>query len=285
MHLSPDQGASSRENPDDLDLLVIARNVFIFFRKNAFRLIISALVGLFCGVILFFSLPKFYTSSLLMESDAISNLEAKAIVENWSSMLKNSGYPILMKDMECERKTLSNTMRLTAEPLNTLNESIPGFFIKVTVYDTSRLMALQAALLNGFKNNGYIRRKVEIHRQATISQIKKADEELEKLDSTKEFIQGTVETVKKDKSPLILDVSALSSQRIGLLDRKLTLQEKLEFIDGVQLIEGFSAVSGPKPGLLTFFGGGLLCGFLIGYLLILFATLKRKVDMVNPPSA
>jgi hypothetical protein len=281
MHSTPSQDDISQNNNDDIDLLLIVANTVNFLKKNGRKLLLSAVVGLFCGAILYFSLPKFYTSRLLLESEIINNTEVKTIVENWNAMLKPSGYPYLMKELNCDRATLVSTKRLAAEPINPQNEVQPGVIINVSVQDTSVLAGLQRALLNGFKDNVYVTRKVAQHRQGTISQIKKTDEEISKLDSSKQFIEGTVESVRKDKSPLILDVTGISAQKVGLMERKAALEERLEFVDGVQLIQGFSAVSGPKPGMFTYLGVGFLGGFLIAYFLMLLQSLNRKISRIG----
>jgi hypothetical protein len=281
MHSTPQQDTFSDAKNDELDLLVIARSVLDFLRQNKKKLLLGSLAGLFCGIILYFTFPKYYTARLLMESSVIGNTEAKTMVDNWNTMLRPSGYPYLMKEFNSSKKTVANALKLSAEPLSAQNESIPGFIIDVSVRDTSMLADLQTALLNGFNDNDYIRRRVEQHKRAAIAQIRKTEEELQKLDSTRQFIQNTVEGVKSDKSPLILDISSLPGQKVGLLERKTTLEEKLEFADGVLLIQGFSAIKGPKPGLATFLGVGLIGGFLIGYVLCLLASLNRKISKLK----
>jgi hypothetical protein len=281
MHPTPSQDDISRNNNDDIDLLRLVANAVNFLKKNGSKLLLSGVAGLFCGVILYFSLPKFYTSRLLLESDVVNNTEVKAIVENWNVMLKSSGYPYLMKELSCDRAILENTTRLEAEPMNPQNEAQPGCILNVSVRDTSKLAGLQAALINGFKNNVYVTRKVEQHRQGTISQIKKADEEIGRLDSSRQFIEGTVESVRKEKSPLILDVSGISAQKVSLMERKANLEEKLEFVEGIQLIQGFSAIQGPKPGAVTFISVGFLAGLLIACILILFQALNRNISRIR----
>jgi len=282
MHPTPSQDDISQNNNDDIDLFLIVANTVNFLKRNGRKLLLSALAGLFCGIILYFSLPKFYTSRLLLESDIINNTEVKTIVENWNAMLKPSGYPYLMKELSCDRATLRSTTRLAAEPINPLNEALPGCILNVSVRDTAVLAPLQKALLNGFKNNIYVTRKVAQHRQGTISQIKKTDEEISRLDSSKQFIEGTVESVRKEKSPLILDVTGISAQKVGLIERKAALEERLEFVEGVQLIQGFSAIQGPKPGVVSFVSVGFLAGFLIACVLILFQGLNRNISRIRP---
>lgn len=277
MHSTPQQDPLRNVKNDDLDLLVIVANFISFVKKHAIKLALASLAGLFCGLVLHFVIPKFYNSKVLMESAVISNTEAKAVVENWNDMLRPGGYPYLMKELNCSRATIANMTKIIAEPLNAQNEGLPGFIITVAVHDTSKLNDLQTALLNGFNDNPYIKRRIAQHRQAALDQIHKADEELNKLDSARGYIEHTVGSVGKDRSGLILDVSDLSSQKLILAEKKAIQEEKLEFVDGALLIQGFTATTGPKPGLLIFIAAGLLGGFFLGYFFILLGSLNRNL--------
>lgn len=278
---TPSQDASSQEKNDDLDLLVILKIAVDFLKKNGIKLLLTSIVGLFCGVILNFSFPKHYTSRLLMESAVLSNTEVRAVIEDWSSLLSERGRPYLMKDFNSDEKTVRNMLGLLAEPMNAQNEAQPGFILTVSIRDTANLQGVQSALQYGFSHNDYIRRRVDQHRQAMIDQIKETETQIKKLDSTRSFIEGAAEGVQKDKSPLILDISNLPNTKVNLVERKSQLEEKLEFVDGVLLIQGFMRVKGPMPGLASFMAIGLAGGFLIGYFLILLRTLNRKMSKLS----
>jgi hypothetical protein len=275
------QDTLSHEKNDDLDLLVIIKIAFDFLKKNGKKLLLASVVGLFCGVILNFSFPKHYTSRLLLESSVLSNTEVKALIEDWNSLLNKRGHPYLMRDFNCDEKTLENMLALLAEPMNAQNEALPGFILTVSLRDTAKLQDLQAALQYGFSHNDYIRRRVDQHRQAMLDQIKETDAQIKKLDSTGNFIEGAVESVQKEKTPLILDISNLPNTKVGLVERKSILEEKLEFVDGVLLIQGFTGVKGPMPGMFSFLVIGLASGFLIGYVLILLRTLNQKISKLG----
>jgi hypothetical protein len=279
MHSTPSQEPASAEKNDDLDLLLIIRNIFTFLKKNWIKLLAASFTGLFCGLILHLVFPKTYTSRLLLETNVISNTETRALVDNWNGMLTQRGYPYLMQAFGCNLDLLSNWTRMTAESLNPQNESSTAVSIEVSVLDTSKLQDIQKSLLSGFRNNDYIRRRVEQHRQAAIDQIKQADVELTRLDSTKTYIEGAVESDKKEKSPLILDISTLSSQKVSLVGTKAALEEKLAFVDGMLLIQGFSAPKGPKPGLMLLLAIGFAAGFVLGCFLLLLGDLNRKVSL------
>jgi hypothetical protein len=261
-----------------LDLLVILKIVVDFLKKNGKKLLLTSIAGMFCGVILNFSFPKHYTSRLLMESAVLSNTEIRALIDDWSSLLNDQGRPYLMKAFNCDEKTAHNMLSLLAEPMNAQNEALPGFILTVSIRDTANLQDVQSALQYGFSHNDYIRRRVDQHRQAMIDQIKETETQIKKLDSTRSFIEGAVEGVHKEKSPLILDISNLPNTKVGLVERKSQLEEKLEFVDGVLLIQGFARVKGPMPGLSTFLAIGLACGFLIGYALLLLWSLNQKLS-------
>jgi hypothetical protein len=278
---TPSQDSLPQEKNDDLDLLVIVKIVVDFLKKNGKKLLLASIAGMFCGVILNFSFPKHYTSRLLMESAVLSNTEVRAVIEDWSSLLNQRGRPYLMKDFNCDEKTVYNMLSLLAEPMNAQNEAQPGFILTVSVRDTTNLRDVQSALLYGFSHTDYIQRRVDQHRQAMSDQIKETEAQIKKFDSTRSFIEGAAEGVQKEKSPLILDISNLPTAKVNLVERKSQLEEKLEFVDGVLLIQGFTRVTGPMPGLPTFLGIGLVAGFLIGYILLLLRSLNQKISKLS----
>src|SRR5580700_1384140 len=95
------QPEPAREKNDDLDLLLIIKGAIVFLRTNAWRLIGASLAGVLVGVTLYLTLPKKYTSRVLLESTLLVNTDNKAIIENWDLMLKPTGYPYLMKEFDC----------------------------------------------------------------------------------------------------------------------------------------------------------------------------------------
>lgn len=266
------------EKNDDLDLLLIVKRAVDFFRMNGVRLLIASVVGLFCGLILYFSTPKYFTSRLLLETTVLNNTESRAILDNWNKMLRPSGYPYLMQEFGCSDRVVKNLMKITAESLSQLNETGTALAIDVTVRDTSLLNDLKDALVRGISQIDYVRRRVTQRRQGTQDQIDEVVREIAKLDSSRGIIGSLFGTEKKENTPVIVDIANLSAQRTALTEKLASLRETLAFMQAVSVLQGFTATQGPKPGFITFLAVGLIGGFIIGYLISIARSLKAKIS-------
>jgi hypothetical protein len=271
------QQDAAREKNDDLDLLLIIKGVTNFLRTNVWRLLGASLAGLLIGIVLYLTLPKRYTSTLLLESTLLINTDNKAINENWDEMIKPAGYPYLMKEFGCDEKNVNNLVGLTVESLNPQSEIGSSFSITATVWDTTLLGQLQTALVHGLTQGEYVRRQVDIRKEGLQQQVDKIHMELARLDSPKGFIASMASGEKKEGEPLILDVSNFSVQKATLAERLATVNQKLAFNEAVYVLQGFSATKGPKPGKFTMLAIGFLGGFLLGYFFLLAASVKRKI--------
>jgi hypothetical protein len=267
----------AQERNDDLDLLLIIKKAVTFLRKNFWKLLGASLAGLLVGAAFFFTLPKKFTSRILLESTLLINTDNRAIVENWDQMLKPSGYPHLMQEFNCRREIVENLKSITAESLNPQNEGGTSFAITVSVVDTTLLDQLQSALVRGLTQGEYVREQVNVRKEGLQQQLDKVLMELQKLDSPKEFIGSVSNSGKKEGDPLILDISNFSVQRQTLVEKEAGLRERLAFNEAIYVLQGFSATKGPKPGMMTLLGIGLAGGFLLGYFFLLAASVNRKI--------
>ena len=263
---------------DDLDFLLLLKGAVDFFKANGIRLLVGSGIGLFCGVILYFSMPKYFTSRLLLETTVLNNTESKAIVDNWNKMLRPEGYPYLMRDLNCDRRMAQNLKSITAESLNQLNETGTAIAINVAIRDTSLLNNLQNALVRGMSQIDYVNRRVIQRKEGTQMQIDEIVKEIDKMDSSKGLIGSLFGKYGKENPPVILDIANLSVQRTALVEKLTALREALVFMQAASVLQGFTAAQGPKPGLLTFLAIGLCSGFFIGYTTILMRSLRKKIS-------
>jgi hypothetical protein len=267
---------SLQEKNDDLDLAALLGKAIRFFKTYGVLLLIASLTGLLCGFILNVSLPKYYTTRLLFESTVLNNLEQGELIDNWDMLMTaKGGSPLLAKVLNCSPETARSIWGLSSEALPNLQDGTNVFTLEVRVGDISKLKDIQDALLWGFRNNDYVREKVALRTANLRRQIREADGEITKLDSTKNYLESLAPNEKKGNDHLILDVSNISKDKVEIGEKLATYREKLAFGNGVQLVQGATPPRGPKPGTTTLLGLGLAAGFLIGYFLALFRSLVR----------
>ena len=270
-----DNQGSFQEKNDDLDLSVLLGKAMRFFKTNGLLILSASLTGLLCGFILNKSLPKYYTSRLLLESTVLNDLEQGELIDNWDLLLTGKSRPLLETAFNCSPETVMSIVGLSAEALPNLSDGTFCFTLEVRVRDTSQLKNIQEALLYGFRNNEFVREKVALRKDNLRHQISEASGEISKLDSTKDYIESLTRSERKDNDHLILDVSSISKEKVEIGEKLAGYKEKLAFGNGVQLVQGATPPRGPKPGTLTLLGLGLAAGFLIGYFVALLKSIIR----------
>jgi hypothetical protein len=271
-----DNQGSLYEKNDDLDLGILLRKAIQFLKTYGRLILITSLTGLLCGFVLHRSLPKHYTSRMVLESTLLSNMEQNEIVLNWDLLLNSKGYPVLLKEFNCSQKTVQSIGGISLEALPTLTDGTNSFAIDVVIKDTAQLQNIQAAILNGFSDHAYIRQKVAFRKDNLQHLINQARGEIAKLDSTKDYIQSLTPGDRKDNDRLILDVSNISKEKLELGEKLGDYRQRLIFGDAVALIQGATPPRGPKPGMLTYLVLGLAAGFLIGYFIAVLKSLLRN---------
>jgi hypothetical protein len=269
-----DNQGSLQEKNDDLDLSALLSRAVRFLKTYGVLLLIASLTGLLCGFILNLSLPKYYTSRLLLESTVLNDLEQEELIDNWDILMTaRGGVPLLAKALNCSPETAGSIKGLSAEALPSLQDGTYVFTLEVRVRDISKLKEIQDALLNGFRNNDFVREKVALRTASLRQQVSEAAGEIAKLDSTKHYIESLAPDEKKGNDHLILDVSNISKEKVEIGEKLATYKEKLAFGNGVQLVQGTTPPRGPKPGTATLLCLGLAAGFLIGYFMALLKSL------------
>jgi len=263
------------EKDDDVDLSMMIRKSQKFFKTYGILILISSLTGLFCGFVVHIAFPKYYKTRLLMESTVLNNMEQGELVDNWNLLLQNNGRLFLEKQFNCSRTTLNNILSLETESMPNLIDGTNCFVLNLSVRDPAELKNIQDALLYGLRNNDYVRQKVAIRKEDLERQISKADEELTKLDSARSLVESLTKGEKNSNDRLILDVSNISKDKVEIGEKLAALREKLAFGTGVQLVQGVSVPLGPKPGMLSLLGLGLIGGFLIGYFVAFVKSILR----------
>jgi hypothetical protein len=273
--MTDNQGPLQEKN-DDLDLVALYSMATRFLKTYGVLLLVASLAGLLCGFILNLSLPKYYTTRMLFESTVLNNTEQEELIDNWDILMTaRGGTPLLAKALNCSPETAGSIKGLSAEALPNLLDGTNVFTLEVKVSDTSRLKEIQEGLLNGFRNNDFVREKVALRNANLRQQVGEAAGEIAKLDSTKHYIESLTPDEKKGNDHLILDLSSISKDKVEIGDKLAAYKEKLAFGRGVQLVQGATPPRGPKPGTATLLGLGLAAGFLVGYFMAVLKSLAR----------
>jgi hypothetical protein len=276
--------SSLRENKtDDLDMVPMMLKAIVFFRRFGRRIVITSLLGMIVGGFLYYSMPRGYKAKSVFQSSILSNGQGLRVVTDWADLLSRNNRPLAAQVFNMPEDRIVQVHDINAE-LIPGNEDMGGLTIEVDISDTTVLPALQSGMVYALNNNPYIKQRIEIKRKNMQDVLSQAQQELRRLDSVKPYLQGLAGGEKDASGKVILDMANLSLQRMACEDRIGNALERLHFLAGAYVLQGFivskSGKQLPAPVLPLL---GLILGFLIGYGSASYTVFKEKYLVVAKP--
>lgn len=271
---------NSGNSPDDIDLLVLLERILLFFRKYKWIFLFAVVLGLAFGYLTWSKLPKVYKSRMVLHSFTLSNQDYIEIINNWNGLLASTDRDQFAVSSGISSATLDKVKEIKASEIQKIfTPSNPnGFYIDVTVTDNAVLDELQKGILNGLNNVDYVKKQMEIRKENTTQLISEVQQEINKLDSSRTKIEAMIGNTNNRPSSLIIDISSLNNQLIGLNEKLLSYKQDLQFISAVQVLQGFIKFNRPAgPNLYVWLGLGLLSFLAIAYLYALFHSVNGKL--------
>lgn len=269
---------------------------------------------------------KFYESTMILSSDYLN----KRIVDNSISklnLLASETTPKgLAKVLNISDSLAKNIVRFDAKPfvseadlieleilkeqlknaqVNAKNEKViqevvdrieienrHAFEITVRTFSPASIKPLQEALVNYFRNNDYIKKRIEIAHINLKARREKLVRESQKLDSLKKVIysnyrtmaeqsrQGSNNVILSDKSvtnPVeIYNQDMQLNNELQLVDKKIYLQQDFEIVDG--FTEFSEPASASKSKIIII---GIFFGFLFGYVAVALFKFNQYLSKIE----
>lgn len=171
-------------------------------------------------------------------------------------------------------------------------ENQHAFEFTVRTFSPTAIKPLQDALVNYFRNNDYIKKRIQISHDNLISRKNKLKQESQKLDSLKRVIYSNYKTMaeqsKQGSNNVILsDKSATNpievyEQDMILYDQLQTVEKKIYLQPDFEIVDGFTEFSEPASAsrikvILT----SMLIAFAMGYVLVGLRTFNNYLSTIN----
>ncbi|WP_375579546.1 hypothetical protein ABWH96_00275 [Marivirga tractuosa] len=300
--------------------------MIIHFRNATIKhfkiILIFGILGGFTGIALNYYLPDYYSSYMLINSKHSSGRLMENSVDKLQQLCAEQNYSQLAKILDIDSSQAKNLKGFSYEPfvseeeiveLEVLKEQLKGkiedeetinkfveklkldnkatYKIFVHVFDNQGLVELQEPLVNYFRENQYVSKRLEIEQDNLKDKANNIKEELSKLDSLKRILM--------DSYNLLSDNGKSGSNNVILSEEKLDpiavfeeskiqyrelqrVKEEIFLMPSFELIDGFTVFSKPdSPGLikLGFYSG--LVGVGIGYIIILLLGFNKYLNKVE----
>lgn len=269
---------------------------------------------------------KFYESTMILSSDYLNKRIADNSIHKLNLLASEESPKGLAKVLNISDSLAKNILRFDAKPfvsetdlvelevlkeqlknaqVNAKNEKViqevvdrieienrHAFEITVRTFNPSTIKPLQDALVNYFRNNDYIKKRIEIAHINLKARREKLMRESQKLDSLKKVIysnyrtmaeqsrQGSNNVILSDKSvtnPVdIYNQDMQLNNELQLVDKKLYLQQDFEIVDG---FTEFSEPSSASKSKIIFIG--LLFGFIFGYVAVAIFKFNQYLSKIE----
>ena len=273
-----EKNGSVTKTADELDVVSLIGN-FLGFISRFKRILLSfAITGLLLGIYFYLSSPKQSSSKMILHSAVLTNQEEIEIIDDWNQLLSKHQLNVLAGVLNCREGVLKKLTSISAEEVQKVySQNNPnGFIVNVKVKDTSILDELQKGIVYGLDNSPYVSEKLAAKRIKYNELIESVNQEIQKLNSTKQTVDDIISSKNPGSTPLLIDISRLNAEWIDLNEKLLNYQEELKFMRGVYVLENFNKGKLSRSLLKPLFFG-LAAGCFLGYLLSLVLSVREKI--------
>jgi hypothetical protein len=170
-------------------------------------------------------------------------------------------------------------------------ENRHAFEITVRTFSPTAITNLQAALVSYFKNNEYVKRRIDINKNSLLEKKTKLFHDLQKLDSLKFIIfdnyksmaaqsrQGSNNVILSDKA--VTDPVQIYNQDLDLYNQFQSVNRQIYVQPDFEIVDGFTEFSEPTSASpRKTIGISILIGIALSYLIVaLFAFNKYLANL------
>lgn len=296
MHPLEDQEKrTTRNNQDEIDLLVLFGYVGRFFKKignginymftsiirNLVVVAVITLAGMAAGFGLYKSTKPYYTSSMTLVLAEIRNQFVENQLSRLSIMIEEGNYEAVAEELEVGLEAARHIKEMSFFNLdeNIIAEDsvLTGspFEIELALYNNVLFPSMEVAIANYLESNRYFSKQKLIKQREMESMIQKLKIDIAAMDSVKKAVVSPRGPVNGFVYGQPLDPANLFRESILMYQQQVELEGSLEQLDNIQIVNGFAPrlrPTGPKLLKQVVIGGAL--AFIIGVIVAL--SLEKK---------
>lgn len=292
-------------------------------KRNLKLIFVLGFVGGMVGIAIHFLSPDIYRSSILLRSTYLSGRLMESAIDKLDLLTEEGNQEQLAKTLKIDTALANNILGFSYEPFVSEDEVIElelfkqqlrneiedeeiinrfverlsmdnksTYRIFVEVYDNTVISDLEEPLLNYFKNNPYVQKRLEISKKSLEKEYALIEEEEAELDSLKGILIQNFKMIgerNRDGSNNVIladeqatnPISVFNESRRSYL-KKLEIERTLFLEPQFELIDGFTIYSQPSSaGLLKlgFYGG--LTGLALAALIIMISLFILYLDKIE----
>ena len=282
------------------------------FHENRVFFLGIIVFGLILGILYSELLKKdFYKSSMVLSCDYLNTQILRSTIEKFNLLAAEKDTENIQEVLNVDATTAKNIrkfefkpfvseddvveMEVLREQLNNVTgekkelvdkvidrleiENKNAYEISVYVYDPNIVKPLEKALVDYFRNNSYIKRRIESNERNLEARKNKLEKELRKLDSLKVVLFNNYQALankNRGSNNVVVGGEDGLSNPLDVFTKDLELHEELQEVNeklylspDFEIVDGFTSFKEPEsaslPDILVV---SLLLSILIGYLIL-----------------
>jgi hypothetical protein len=242
----------------EIDLVVLIAKGFAFLSDNLKLIAATFVLSVGIGCVFYFISPKTYESSMIIQSDILTESYAEQVTETLQKLIKEQNDSTIAAKFSVSQYEASLLRRIKIESAFKASGIIQEkdkiiFAITIQLTDYNLFPKFQLGILKYLEENEYVKVRVNLKRDEFRHLIEKIDKEIGGLDSMKIRIANSFTSSKKmnESSMFFLNGSDFYKQSVELYKTKFEAETDLGTVNSIQLIEPFSISKKPASPKLS----------------------------------
>src|SRR6056297_1347076 len=262
---------------DEIDLIEVFTNIYLFFKKHFWFLFGAVLVGAILGYSTKFYTQKFYESSMLIESEILTDEILMEYINNIQTLLDDKNYILLQEKMEIDSSELIDINSIDANFVYDEEEKkrLNYLSVKAITNNNKVLKNMDQGILNFIDKEEYFQNEIQIFRKNAQNLIQNINQEIHKI----EQLQANFISPKNNNGEIKIyyQEKSLQEELLLLTKEKQALEKAIQLAAPFRVIKDFTIYKNPKTKATTYtLVGALIFGF-IAFLILIVRNINRSL--------
>lgn len=266
---------TNEKRNDEIDLIEVFLNMYIFFKKHFWFFTIAVLIGAVLGYSTKFFGKEHYESSSLINSYTVSENILIQQIDNIQSIIEDNNISYLSERMEIDSTYLASVNSLEAEIVYDEKDDKKSLgFLKVTAnVDNNEIFNhLNQGITSYLEKEPFIQNEISLFIENNKNLIEEIDKQIAKIEALQEKLIHTAQS--KGDVNIYNDQNSFQNELLGLIKEKQSREKLLQFAAPFRIIQDFTIYQKPIRKTKTY---TLISAFAF-FMLALFYLIIRNLN-------
>jgi hypothetical protein len=272
---------TNEKRNDEIDLIEVFLNIYIFFKKHFWFFTIAVLIGAILGYSTKFVSKDHYESSTLINSYTVSDNILIKHIDNIQSIIDDKNISYLSERMEIDSIHLININSLETEIVYDEKDDKKslGFVRVIAKVDNNEILKhLNQGITSYLEKEPYVQHEINLFVDNNQNLIEEIDKQIAKIEALQDKLIHTAQS--KGDVNIYNDQNSFQNELLGLIKEKQNRERLLQFATPYRIIQDFTIYQKPirKTKTYTVISAFVFFMLALCYLIIrnINKTIKEK---------